>query len=67
MSDPDFAAIPLERLLSKPYARSLFEDIRMTPQGSAVHLSPMSGQDTAYAAVTDEAGNAVSFITKPLF
>lgn len=67
LTDPDFSDIPLDRLLSKSYACSLFSDIGLAPPGSAPHLSPASGQDTAYAAVTDEEGNAVSFIQSLYF
>lgn len=67
LTDPAFRSIPLERLLSKTYARELLQDIRLSPPGTAAHLSPASGQDTAYAAVVDEEGNAVSFIQSLYF
>ncbi|MGK9254400.1 gamma-glutamyltransferase [Paenibacillus humicus] len=62
LTDPDFAHIPLERLLSKSYARHLYEEIDRSFPDPAPHLSPAMGQDTAYAAVVDGEGNAVSFI-----
>ncbi|MCZ8521730.1 MULTISPECIES: gamma-glutamyltransferase [Paenibacillus] len=65
LTDPAFSAIPLERLLSKEYARMLAADL--DPPAAAPYLSPASGQDTAYAAVVDEAGNAVSFIQSLYF
>ncbi|WP_339278805.1 gamma-glutamyltransferase [Paenibacillus sp. FSL W8-1187] len=62
LTDPDFAHIPLERLLSKSYARHLYDEIGRSFPNPATHLSPAMGQDTAYAAVVDGEGNAVSFI-----
>ncbi|UUZ91863.1 gamma-glutamyltransferase [Paenibacillus sp. P25] len=62
LTDPDFAHIPLEQLLSKEWAK---QQIGQLPQGAmkaADFVSTPMGQDTAYAAVVDEEGNAVSFI-----
>lgn len=60
LTDPDFYPIPLDKLLSKEYARQLFEQITWD---RALQLEAgRSGQDTAYAAVMDGEGNAVSFI-----
>lgn len=60
LTDPSFSQVPLERLLSKTYARSLYDSISMT---EALSLSTLpTGNDTAYAAVVDNEGNAVSFI-----
>lgn len=67
LTDPLFHSIPLERLLSKEYAKELFNDIQQAANQSAVHLSPPMGQDTAYAAVVDKSGNAVSFIQSLYF
>jgi gamma-glutamyltranspeptidase/glutathione hydrolase len=65
LTDPDFADIPLEQLLSKEYAKKLAEQI--SQETVNVHLSPVMGQDTAYAAVVDDEGNGVSFIQSLYF
>ncbi|MDF2922207.1 MAG: gamma-glutamyltransferase [Paenibacillaceae bacterium] len=65
LTDPGFADIPLERLLSKAYARELAGEIRMD-RTIDVDAKPMGG-DTAYAAVVDGEGNAVSFIQSLYF
>jgi gamma-glutamyltranspeptidase/glutathione hydrolase len=64
IADPTFAQVPLERLLSKEYAREMANQIRAAgtgglPQGSATHDG--SG-DTIYLCVVDKDGNAVSYI-----
>ncbi|MEW4369153.1 gamma-glutamyltransferase [Paenibacillus kandeliae] len=66
LTDPGFRDIPLERLLSKSYASELWHEMQFRPQ-AAEHLSAAMGQDTAYAAVVDEEGNAVSFIQSLYF
>ncbi|WP_169725610.1 gamma-glutamyltransferase [Paenibacillus bovis] len=66
LTDPGFRHIPLERLLSKPYAHKLWYEMQYQPQ-AAEHLSAAMGQDTAYAAVADDEGNAVSFIQSLYF
>lgn len=67
LTDPDFISIPMEKLLSKSYAEQLFRDIESRMPFAAPHASPPIGQDTAYAAVVDEAGNALSFIQSLYF
>ncbi|SDO59667.1 gamma-glutamyltranspeptidase / glutathione hydrolase [Paenibacillus sp. yr247] len=67
LTDPHFREIPLEHLLSKAYARELWNDIQAEPLKVSEHLSPAIGQDTAYAAVVDEEGNSVSFIQSLYF
>ncbi|MFC5452229.1 gamma-glutamyltransferase [Paenibacillus aestuarii] len=67
LTDPRFRDIPLERLLSKTYASQLWEEMKATPLQASQHLSPAIGQDTAYAAVVDDEGNAVSFIQSLYF
>ncbi|MUG72942.1 gamma-glutamyltransferase [Paenibacillus validus] len=62
LTDPDFAHIPVDQLLSKDFARQLSEQISLTPMEASPFLSSPMGQDTAYAAVVDDEGNAVSFI-----
>jgi gamma-glutamyltranspeptidase/glutathione hydrolase len=65
LTDPEFADIPLERLLSKAYAEQLAG--RISLESMDAHLSPAMGQDTAYAAVVDDEGNGVSFIQSLYF
>jgi len=67
LTDPRFRDIPLERLLSKAYAAQLWAEIQARPQQASQHVSPVIGQDTAYAAVVDDEGNAVSFIQSLYF
>ncbi|MBD2848530.1 gamma-glutamyltransferase [Paenibacillus sp. IB182496] len=67
LTDPDFADIPLERLLSKPYAAELYAAIEAAGAAASPLASPPIGQDTAYAAVVDEEGNCVSFIQSLYF
>ncbi|MBB6675476.1 gamma-glutamyltransferase [Cohnella nanjingensis] len=67
LTDPAFRQIPLEMLLSKPFAKRLFERISLQPPKAETFLSQAMGQDTAYAAVVDEEGNAVSFIQSLYF
>ncbi|MBP2898790.1 gamma-glutamyltransferase [Escherichia coli] len=65
LTDPEFSSIPLERLLSKQYALELTKEMSMSHTVS-MDTQPV-GHDTAYAAVVDEAGNAVSFIQSLYF
>lgn len=65
LTDPDFTSIPLEKLLSKQYAKELASEITFS---STVSMDTQSvGHDTAYAAVVDDEGNAVSFIQSLYF
>lgn len=66
LTDPDFSPIPLDKLLDKDYARQLYEAISMESVMTPDSGRPM-GSDTAYAAVVDEEGNAVSFIQSLYF
>ncbi|MEK3883166.1 gamma-glutamyltransferase [Paenibacillus sp. PL2-23] len=65
LTDPDFADIPLGRLLSKSYAAELADSIRLD-RAAEIASKPL-GTDTAYAAVVDGEGNAVSFIQSLYF
>lgn len=62
-TDPDFADIPLERLLSKWYAA---EQRARIDKGKAAKAYPdpasLQSGDTIYLTVADEAGNMVSLI-----
>lgn len=65
LTDPEDTVIPLERLLDKGYATELASAIRAN-LAAPVNAKPM-GSDTAYAAVVDKEGNAVSFIQSLYF
>ncbi|WP_274653612.1 gamma-glutamyltransferase [Paenibacillus humicola] len=65
LTDPAFRDIPLARLLSKEYAASLAAEIRM--DRTVEQEARPAGSDTAYAAVVDRDGNAVSFIQSIYF
>ncbi|QHW29484.1 gamma-glutamyltransferase [Paenibacillus rhizovicinus] len=65
LTDPAFHDIPLERLLSKDYAAALAATIQ-AERAFEVNAEPM-GSDTAFAAVVDKDGNAVSFIQSLYF
>ncbi|MBM7566023.1 gamma-glutamyltranspeptidase/glutathione hydrolase [Paenibacillus sacheonensis] len=65
LTDPDFSAIPVERLIDKAYCRALAD--RIDPNKALPVLSEPVGSDTAYAAVVDGDGNAVSFIQSLYF
>ncbi|EXX86976.1 gamma-glutamyltranspeptidase, partial [Paenibacillus darwinianus] len=67
LTDPAFRQIPLKKLLSKTYAESLWASIARAPLAASSFLSKAMGRDTAYAAVVDEEGNAVSFIQSLYF
>jgi gamma-glutamyltranspeptidase/glutathione hydrolase len=62
IADPEFAYVPVERLLSKSYAAERRSQI--DPNHAAEYppgLGPVSG-DTQYFCAVDKDGNAVSFI-----
>ncbi len=64
LADPDFAEVPAEMLISKPYAS---RRSRLIDPGSALRWDqvPSSGSlagDTVYLAAVDRDGNAVSLI-----
>ncbi|KAF8071651.1 gamma-glutamyltranspeptidase [Lyophyllum atratum] len=63
ITDPDFSPTPVEALLSKDYlaARArLFSSLATNP--NLIHGSPVASSDTVYFTVTDQWGNACSFI-----
>jgi oxamate amidohydrolase len=65
LTDPNFHMIPLEKLLSKSYAKEMVKEIHLH---TASDIQTQSvGSDTAHAAVVDEEGNAVSFIQSLYF
>lgn len=61
LGDPDFVEVPLDTLLSKPYAarrRRLIQPLKATAHVEAGTID----HDTTYFCVTDREGNAISFI-----
>jgi gamma-glutamyltranspeptidase/glutathione hydrolase len=62
MTDPDSRDIPVERLISKEYAAELAARIDPRHASSPVASSAPRGGGTAYLAVVDGEGNAVSLI-----
>lgn len=65
LTDPCCHHIPLEKLLSKEYAKELAASISFD-YTCDLPTQPV-GSDTAHAAVVDESGNAVSFIQSLYF
>ncbi|WP_042200158.1 gamma-glutamyltransferase [Paenibacillus camerounensis] len=65
LTDPAFSPAPLDRLLDKGYAQQLASTISLH-RAAAIGSEPV-GRDTAYAAVIDGDGNAVSFIQSLYF
>ena len=63
LADPAFVPVPVEKLLSKDYARELAKRIRrdtvIAPDASS---SALGNGDTVYLCVVDKDGNAVSMI-----
>lgn len=65
LGDPAFVQMPLDRLMSKDYARSLQAQIvdgKATPS-STLHPVAREGTDTTHYCVVDRAGNAVAITT----
>ena len=65
IGDPNFTDIPVERLLSKDYAR--LRGSRISFSTTQDYLPVPMGGDTVYSAVVDEQGNAVSMIQSLYF
>ncbi|WP_410513986.1 gamma-glutamyltransferase [Paenibacillus sp. BR2-3] len=65
LTDPLFSNIPIKALLDKSYAAKLADSISLH-EAAGLASEPL-GRDTAYAAVVDEEGNAVSFIQSLYF
>ncbi|TDF94448.1 gamma-glutamyltransferase [Paenibacillus piri] len=62
LSDPEFVNIPLAELTSKTLAEKLHAESAFSSFRASRFESAIMGQDTAYAAVVDDEGNAASFI-----
>ncbi|MEM9316176.1 MAG: gamma-glutamyltransferase, partial [Pseudomonadota bacterium] len=67
LGDPDFFAVPVERLIAKDYARERFQDFepkRATPSSAVgAGLWPEESPDTTHASFADALGNAVAYTT----
>ena len=61
-ADPDFADIPLERLLSEDYAAEQRSRIDMTQAMQRIATGNLEHGDTVYLTVADAQGNMVSLI-----
>jgi gamma-glutamyltranspeptidase/glutathione hydrolase len=59
VTDPEFSHIPLERMVSKEYARELANG---DPDGILAPRSPAGAGDTVFLGVVDKHGNAVALI-----
>ncbi|RAI95128.1 gamma-glutamyltransferase [Algoriphagus yeomjeoni] len=64
LGDPDFNLdMPLERLLSKEYAKARFENLDMTKASisdPSQYGHPYGGENTTHFSVVDKDGNAIS-------
>ncbi|KAI9462441.1 gamma-glutamyltranspeptidase [Lactarius psammicola] len=63
VADPDVQHVPVEELLSRDYLASraaLFNPEKTDPR--VIHGNPVQSSDTVYFSVTDQWGNACSFI-----
>lgn len=64
LADPSYASMPMERLISKPYAterRALIDPQRTLPWDKVPSYGTLRG-DTVYVGVVDAKGNAASLI-----
>jgi len=64
LADPKYISIPIEKLLSKDYARSQFNlismDKRINERKLEINYSPDRVGDTTYFCILDSHGNAIS-------
>ncbi|KAG9314267.1 gamma-glutamyltranspeptidase [Chiua virens] len=63
VNDPEFNFIPVDKLLSKEYLASrarLFDPSKVNP--NVIHGNPVNSSDTVYFTVSDQWGNACSYI-----
>lgn len=61
-ADPDFADIPLEQLISKPYAKERKKLIDMERAKRMVDAGELTAKETIYLTTADKDGNMVSLI-----
>ena len=63
LGDPKFSKVPLEKLLSKDYAKELSKKINFKEPIKQVDILPIENhKDTVYISVVDKDRNCVSFI-----
>ncbi len=62
IADPKFANVPVERLLSKSYARKRAKEIDAGKANCDVEAGESETKDTTYLAVVDAEGNIASWI-----
>jgi gamma-glutamyltranspeptidase/glutathione hydrolase len=63
ISDPDWEKIPIQQLLSADYLAKRAQDINPKYVNQNLkHGKPINSSDTVYFSVTDQEGNACSFI-----
>lgn len=65
LTDPDFAAIPIDELIAKDYADRRRQQLRLDTVRRPP--APPIGGDTVYTAIADQRGNAVSVIQSVYF
>jgi gamma-glutamyltranspeptidase/glutathione hydrolase len=65
LSDPRFHDMPLEQLISKSYGRVLADSVPW--EAAPAKATRAWGEDTAYTAVYDREGNAVSMVQSLYF
>ncbi len=64
LGDPDFVAMPTDRLLSKRYAAELRRQIRSDHATPSREMPPVvEGSETTHYSVVDSAGNAAALTT----
>ncbi|EGO05198.1 hypothetical protein SERLA73DRAFT_157814 [Serpula lacrymans var. lacrymans S7.3] len=62
VTDPDFSYTPVEEMLSKEYLASRAKLFDSAKTNKVIHGNPVNSSDTVYFTVTDQWGNACSYI-----
>jgi gamma-glutamyltranspeptidase/glutathione hydrolase len=65
VADPEFAKVPLDRLLSPAHAKLIADSVRRSPRAltpAPERPAPDGSGDTIYLCVVDKDGNTVSYI-----
>lgn len=60
VGDPAFVDVPLDRLLSKDYARENAEEIRRGVKADVTRIGPEESKDTTHVSAMDADGNVVT-------
>jgi gamma-glutamyltranspeptidase/glutathione hydrolase len=67
LGDPDFYPVPIERLISKEYAKERFADFDPARAGVSSDVGPgripVESPETTHVSVMDGSGNAVAYTT----